>query len=81
MAKLLVYLHQRKQACRWVFFALLVLIPLYDLSVERHEAHFIGDRIIGFWSLFGLLVCLVMIVFWKWLAHSFLERDEDYYDN
>lgn len=81
MTRLLEYFHQRRKACRWLFFGLLALLPLCDLGVERHEAHFIGDRIYGFWSLFGLLVCLGMIVFWKWLAHTFLERDEEYYDH
>jgi hypothetical protein len=81
MTGFLEYLHARDQALKWLFFLLLVLLPLCDLFVERHESRFIGDRIYGFWSLFGLLVCLLMIVFWKWLAHSFLERDEEYYDN
>lgn len=81
MAGFLEYLHTRGRALKWLFFLLLALLPLCDLFAERHESHFIGDRIYGFWSLFGLLVCLLMIVFWKWLAHSFLERDEEYYDN
>jgi len=80
MARFLEYLHARSVAIKWLFFALLVIIPLCDLLVERHVVHFIGDRISCFWSLFGLIVCLGMIVLWKWLAHAWLERDEDYYD-
>ena len=80
MARFLEYLHERRAAVKWLFFALLVIIPILDLFVERHLVHFIGDRISCFWSLFGLIVCLGMIVLWKWLAHAWLERDEDYYD-
>lgn len=81
MARFLEYLHKRRVAVKWLFFALLVIIPILDLFVERHEVHFLGDRIYCFWSLFGLIICLGMIVFWKWLAHAWLERDEDYYDH
>ena len=81
MARFLEYLHKRRQAVKWLFFALLVIIPILDLFVERHEVHFLGDRIYCFWSLFGLVICLGMFVFWKWLADAWLERDEDYYDN
>ena len=80
MSRFLEYLHSRRIAVKWLFFAILVIIPLCDLFVERHEVHFFGDSIYCFWSLFGLIICLVMIVFWKWLAHAWLERDEDYYD-
>ena len=81
MARLLEYLHSRGVAVKWLFFVLLVIIPILDLFVEQHEVHFLGDRIYCFWSLFGLVICLGMIVLWKWLAHAWLERDEDYYDN
>ena len=81
MARFLEYLYVRRVAIKWLFFALLLIIPILDLFVERHAVHFPGDRISCFWSLFGLIVCLGMIVLWKWLAHAWLERDEDYYDN
>ncbi|NVN90257.1 MAG: hypothetical protein HXX11_06595 [Desulfuromonadales bacterium] len=80
MTRLLEYLHHQRVACKRLFFILLVLIPLLDFTVKRPEAHFFGDRIPCFWSLFGLAVCLMMIFVWKWLAHVWLERDETYYD-
>lgn len=81
MARFFQFLYESRQTLRWLFFMLLGLIFVCDFTVERHEAHFFGDRIYGFWSVFGLAICLAMIVFWKWLAHTWLERDEDYYDN
>lgn len=80
MARFFQYLHERRVAVKWLFFAALVILPLLDFLAAREEVHFVGDRIYCFWSFFGLLVCLALIVIWKWLSHSILERDEDYYD-
>jgi hypothetical protein len=80
MGRLFEYLRERRVAAKWLFFAVLAILPLIDLFVARHEVHFIGDRIPCFWSVFGLVVSILMIVVWKWLAHAWLERDEDYYD-
>jgi hypothetical protein len=57
----------------------LALAVIFDFS--SNEAHFIGDRINCFWSMFSLAVCLGMIFVCKWLAHAWLMKDEDYYDN
>ena len=43
-------------------------------------AHFFGDSIMGFWSVFGIFGCLGMIVVCKGLSHVWLEKEEDYYD-
>ena len=79
-ARIFQYLHERRIAVKWLFFAALAVIPLFDFLAAREEVHFAGDRIYCFWSVFGLLVCLALIVSWKWLSHFLLERDEDYYD-
>ena len=80
MTKLFQYLYERRMAVKRVFFAALVVILFADLFVERHEAHFFGDRFYAFWAVFGLLVTLAMILFWKWLSRVLLERAEGYYD-
>ena len=80
MAKFFQYLYERRVAVKRVFFATLVVILSADLFVERHEAHFSGDRYYDFWAVFGLLITLALILFWKWLSRVFLEREEDYYD-
>ena len=80
MPRLLEYLHQQRSLLKWLFFGLLVLIVIGDLFVERHEVHFFGEKIYGFWSLFGLAVCAAMTWLCKGLSHSWLGKDEDYYD-
>jgi drug/metabolite transporter (DMT)-like permease len=80
MTRFFEYLHQRCKILKWLFFGLLVLIVIGDFFVERHEVHFAGDRIVGFWALFGLAVCIAMTYVCKGLSHSWLGKDEDYYD-
>jgi hypothetical protein len=74
------YLYRHRNIFRVLFFALLALIVIGDFFVERHEVHFFGDRIFGFWSLFGLAICIAMTYICKGLSHSWLGKDEDYYD-
>jgi len=40
------------------------------------EAH-----IPGFWSIFGVLSCFVLIYFARWFGKSGIMTREDYYDN
>lgn len=80
MTRFFNYLYRHRKTLKWLFFALLALIIIGDFFVERHEVHFFGDRIFGFWSLFGLAICIAMTYVCKGLSHSWLGKDEDYYD-
>jgi hypothetical protein len=80
MGKLITYLRDHAQVLKYVFFAYLIFTIVYDYFAERHEAHFFGDDIIGFWSIFGTAGCLLMIVVCKGLYNNWLKQDEDYYD-
>ena len=63
-----------------IAYGILVLLILADFIIPRHEIHFFGDKITGFWSLFGFISCVLIIVVSKWIGHHWLVRDEDYYD-
>ena len=63
-----------------IAYGMLVLLILADFIIPRHEIHFFGDKIPGFWSLYGLISCVLIIVVSKWIGHHWLVRDEDYYD-
>ncbi len=80
MAAFFQYLYDRRIAMKWAFYGALAVIVAADFLVPRHEAHFFGDTIPAFWSLFGLIVCLALVLSWKWLSRVWLEREEDYYD-
>ena len=70
----------RTKIVKKIAYGILVLLILADFIIPRHEIHFFGDKIPGFWSLFGFISCVLIIVVSKWIGHHWLVRDEDYYD-
>lgn len=81
MTRFLEYLHQHARHLKWLFFATLATFTAGDFFVTREKIHFIGDRLPGFWSLFGLLVCVVTVYFCKGLSRFWLGKEEDYYED
>ena len=70
----------RMKIVKKIAYGILVLLILVDFIIPRHEIHFFGDKIPGFWSLFGFISCVLIIVVSKWIGRHWLVRDEDYYD-
>jgi hypothetical protein len=70
----------RTQKVKKFAYGLLVLLILVDFIIPRHEIHFFGDKIPGFWSVFGLISCVLIIIVSKWIGQLWLMQDEDYYD-
>ena len=58
--------------------ALLVLI-IIDIFVIGHDAHFWWHGFVGFDAIYGILGCLVTILFSKALGKLFIRRKDDYY--
>lgn len=67
-----------------IFYSIIALVVLFEVSVrltsEHHAEHFFGDKIWGFWSIFGLIGCLLLIIICKGIGHAVLMKKEDYYD-
>ena len=70
----------RKKTVKKIAYGILVLLFIVDFIIPRHEIHFFGDKIPGFWSIFGFSACVVIIIVSKWLGKNGLMKDEDYYD-
>ena len=70
----------RTKTVKKIAYGILVLLVIVDFIIPRHEIHFFGDKIPGFWSLFGFSACVVIIIVSKWLGKNGLMQDEDYYD-
>ncbi len=70
----------RTKTVKKIAYGILVLLVIMDFIIPRHEIHFFGDKIPGFWSLFGFSACVVIIIVSKWLGKNGLMKDEDYYD-
>ena len=77
--RILNYLNEHSRMLKRILFVFLALFVVFDFHAARHEPHFFGDSIIGFWSLFGLIGCLGLIIVFKGLSHVWLETG-DYYD-
>ncbi len=80
MGNLMTYLRSKSEGFKFLFFAYLIFTIVFDIFAERHEPHFFGDNIFGFWAFFGAFGCLGMSVVCKGLYNNWLKQDEDYYD-
>ena len=54
-------------------------IVVIDFFIPRNKVHFFGDSIPGFWALFGLIACILIIILSKWIGNLGLLKDENYY--
>ena len=63
-----------------IAYAMLILIIVIDFFIPRHEIHFFGDGITGFWSLFGFVACILIILISKWIGRLGIMQDENYYN-
>ena len=70
----------RTKTIKKIAYAALILIIVIDFFIPRHEIHFFGDRIPGFWSLFGFVACILIILISKWIGYLGIMQDERYYN-
>jgi hypothetical protein len=62
-----------------VFMAWLVGSVGLDLIAHRH-GHFAFENFVGFWAVFGLLACLLLVYLAKFIR-LIIKRPQDYYDD
>ena len=70
----------RTKTTKRTAYAALILIFVIDFFIPRHEIHFFGDGIPGFWSLFGFIACILIILISKWIGRLGIMQDEKYYN-
>ena len=70
----------RRKGVKKIAYIVLILVIITDFFIPRHEIHFIGDQIPGFWSLFGFVACVMIILISKWIGHLGIMQDENYYN-
>ena len=79
IVRLITWLRSHMLLVKIVSISVLVLLVIGDLLIPRHQTHFIGDIIPGFWAGFGFLACVLIIIISKWLGTAFLFRPDTYY--
>ncbi len=70
----------RTKTVKRIAYGILGLLVLVDFIIPRPEIHFLGDKIPAFWSLFGFIACILIIIVSKFVGHHGIMQDEDYYD-
>ena len=81
LLRLIEFLRNRLKAVVWASCVILVLLVLIDaFAIDKEHAHTNVEHIFGFWSVFGFIGCLVIILFSKWFGHRGIMTREDYYD-
>jgi hypothetical protein len=69
-----------KMVVRISFGALALLVLLDAVLVHKEHAHTQVEHLPGFWSVFGFVGCVLIIVLSKWYGHAGIMKREDYYD-
>ncbi len=59
---------------------LLVVLDALPFVVDKEHAHTKLEHLPGFWSVFGLVGCVLIILVSKWYGHAGIMKREDYYD-
>jgi hypothetical protein len=79
--KLIEFLRKRPKAVTLACIAGLVLLVVADiLFVNNDEAHTSIEHFPAFWSMFGFVACVLIIIVSKWFGHAGIMVREDYYD-
>jgi len=82
IVKLIDFLRDRlRQVIRFSYCVLALLMAVDIFFVDKHHAHTWAEKHIpAFWSLFGFLACVIIIIVSKWYGHLGIMTREDYYD-
>ena len=59
---------------------LLVLADAIPALVDKHHAHTKAEHLPGFWSAFGFVACVLIVIASKAFGHAGIMTREDYYD-
>ncbi len=83
LVKLIEYLRNHLKTVVRVCLGVLALLMLLDalpFVVNKEEAHTHLEHFPAFWSVFGFLGCVAIILVSKWFGHAGIMQREDYYE-
>jgi hypothetical protein len=81
IVSLIDYLRDRLPTVIKICYFVLASLVLIDIFVDKHHAHTWIEHIPGFWSVFGFVACVAIIIISKWFGHQGIMTREDYYDD
>ncbi len=77
---LIEFLRARLKKVVYACLAGLALIALIDVFVDKHHAHTRIEHLPAFWSAFGFVACVLIVILSKAFGHAGIMTREDYYD-
>lgn len=83
LVKLIDYLRDHLKTVVRLAYGLLVLLVVADAIpalVDKEHAHTAPEHWPGFWSVFGFVACVGIILLSKAFGHAGIMTREDYYD-
>jgi hypothetical protein len=81
IVRLIDFLRERMGLVKGLSYTVLALLVVADLLlVDKQHAHTAVEHLPGFWSLFGFIACVLIIIVSKWYGHLGIMTREDYYD-
>ena len=83
LARLIDFLRTRLKVVVRVGIAALIILVVLDAVpavVGKEHAHTAMEHLPAFWTVFGLLGCLLLVVFAKTFGRLGISTREDYYD-
>ncbi len=82
MTRIIDFIAKRHKLATAVLVVVMITIFLWSLTVDTSHAHTWAEKYIpGFWSLFGIVSCIVLIFVARWFSSAGIAKGEDYYDN
>ena len=62
-----------------IFFSICVVLFALDFVVAK-EAHMPWEAWPGFYAIYGLVACVILVLVSKYVLRPLVKRDEDYYE-
>lgn len=82
MIQIIDFILEKRKIAAVSLVVLIFGIFLWSLLVDTSHAHTWAEKHIpGFWSLFGIGSCIVLIFVARWFSSAGISKGEDYYDN
>ena len=64
----------------YTFYTCVVLLLVVDLFYHKH-AIFAWEGYFGFYSVYGFVACVILVILAKYVLRPMVMRKEDYYDD
>ena len=80
LLRLIEFLRQRLRAVIFASCGVLALVALIDVFVDKHHAHTKAEHLPAFWSVYGFIACVLIVLLSKAFGKAGIMTREDYYD-